>query len=421
MSRPEPPPGAPLSEAERARGRRLAIVSHPFGMVHRMAFSEQLPTLALVALGASEALVGAQRFLVLLTVWLQLPTFALLGRVSKRRVLVLGQSGAVLVGLPLMLFATLADLGSGGLAIAMAGFALSTAGFAVSSTAWFPMLHGFVDPEATGRFFGLLRSGWHLTLIFYFLGACWWLDANPGAFGPLFGAALALGAVRIALVAQLPERSERTGEPLSLRAALRGVRARPGWWPYLAGTVLAGGARGVFITFAIVSMRRHLGFSDADVVLTTVATFAGGLASLYLWGRAVDALGPVPVFLWTAVGMAAAMLGFAGLDADAGAPVAPAVALFFALSVLASGFDVADTRVLFRLAPEETPARLLVPTAVANGALRGVLPLAAGLAVEAAFARGSGPGAVYDVLFVLLAALQLAAYGPLRRFRHGVP
>jgi len=417
MSDVEPSPSAPLTAAERALGRRLAIASHPFGMVHRMAFSEQLPTLALVALGAGEGLVGAQRFFALLTVLLQLPTLALLSRVTKRRVLVAGQVFAVASSLPLAAFGLLAGMGNPGLAIAMTGFALTTAGFTITSTVWFPMLHGYVDPEKTGRFFGLLRSGWHLTLIFYFLGARWWLDAHPGAFGPLFGLAAALGGLRIALVARMPERAERSGVGLSVREAVRLVRTRPGWGHYLAGTVLAGGARGVFIPFAIVMMRRNLGFAEGEVVYTTVATFAGGLVSLYLWGRAVDAWGPFRVFVWTALGVAALILGFTSLDGSGPRVVAWAVVIFFGISLLASGFDVADTRVLFAMTPEETPARLLVPTAVANGLLRGVLPLVAGLALERVISGGADSALAHRALFAGLALLQVAALWPLRRFR----
>ena len=50
-----------LSPDARARGRRLAIASHPLAMTHRYVYTDQLPTLALVALGASEAMVGNSR------------------------------------------------------------------------------------------------------------------------------------------------------------------------------------------------------------------------------------------------------------------------------------------------------------------------------------------------------------------------
>jgi hypothetical protein len=55
-----PAPAVPLDERERARGRVLAIASHPAGNAFRYVFTQQLPTLALVALGASELQVGLQ-------------------------------------------------------------------------------------------------------------------------------------------------------------------------------------------------------------------------------------------------------------------------------------------------------------------------------------------------------------------------
>ena len=53
-----PPAPPPLEPEERARGRRLAITGHPACMTHRMVYTGQLPTLALVSLGASETPTG---------------------------------------------------------------------------------------------------------------------------------------------------------------------------------------------------------------------------------------------------------------------------------------------------------------------------------------------------------------------------
>src|SRR4030095_10209987 len=50
------------------------------------------------------------------------------------------------------------------------------------------------------------------------------------------------------------------------------------------------------------------GLSEAQVLATTVATYAGGLVSLYPWGRVVDAVGPARVFRWNSFGLAAAAL-----------------------------------------------------------------------------------------------------------------
>ena len=60
------------------------------------------------------------------------------------------------------------------------------------------------------------------------------------------------------------------------------------------------------------------------------------------------------------------------------------------------------SRVLFSLTPADTPARLLVPTTVVKACLSGVLPLAAGLAIEWAIGQGLPRADVYAVLFALL-------------------
>jgi Na+/melibiose symporter-like transporter len=407
----------PLSAEERRRGRRLAITSHPAGMTHRMVISDHLPTLALLALGASEGVVGLQRTLVYLGVLIQLPTLRRVGRIDKRRLLVAGQIVAILGTLPLLFFSTLESWGGSlGVGIALSSFAVAAAGFSIGETVWFPLLHGYQEDARTGRFFAILRTGWHFALILYFFGAQRWLASNPGAFGALFGVAFALGCLRVVLISRLPERSERTGETIHVREALRVLGGRE-IRRYLAGVMIAGSTRVVVTTFALVMMRRVIGFSDSRVLYTTVALYAGGLTTLWLWGRVVDAVGPEPVFRWTAVGLAFVFLGFLGVSDDGTASLGLAALLFFALHALSSGFDVADTHVLFDLAPADAPARTLVVARVTDSLVRGLSPLLAGIGLELLFASGLTPLPVYRGLFILCAVAILAAIVPLRTFR----
>jgi len=415
---PAPGPGEALSERERARGRRLAIASHPAGMTHRMVFTEHLPTLALLALGAGEALVGLQRSFVYLGVLLQLPTLRLVGHLPKRRILVAGQMLALAGSAPLMCFGALrVQGGSPALAAALACFAVAAAGFSIAETVWFPMLHGYQEGARIGRFFALLRTGWHVALIAYFLGARWWLAHHPGSFGPLFALGLALGVVRVALISRLPERSERTGAAIRVREAAALLRREPLLRRYLAGIATAGSVRLVVFTFAVVMMRRVIGFSEGQILYTTVAIFSGGLASLWIWGRVVDAVGPEPVFRWTAIGQAALILGLLGVSGPDTGSLVLAVGLFFGLWALGAGFDVADTKVIFGMAPEHAPARTLVVARVSETTVRGAAPLAVGVVLEQVLAAGLDPLSVYRGLFVVAAALELCVILPLRAFR----
>jgi predicted MFS family arabinose efflux permease len=273
-----------------------------------------------------------------------------------------------------------------------------------------------VEPERIGRFFGSLRTGWHLTLIVFFLASHAWLDRHPGDFGPLFGAAWLLGLVRIAWIAALPERSERTGERIRIREAVALAR-QPDMRRYLLGVACAAAARLSTLPFVVVLLRRELGFSEAEVVYTSVATFAGGLASLYAWGRVVDRFGAAPVFRGTALGMAVLVLGLVGLGGEGAATLWAAVAFFFLHSALAAGFGVADTHVLFRLTPPQAPSRALVLAAVAAGSAGGLAPALAGGALDTALGAGGDPLGVYRGFFTAMALLQAAAFLPLRRLR----
>jgi MFS family permease len=161
-------------------------------------------------------------------------------------------------------------------------------------------------------------------------------------------------------------------------------------------------------------MRREMGLSDGDVLFTTVAGFAGGLVSLYLWGRLVDTVGPGPVFRGT--GLAAGIL-IAGLFFVPQSPLlAPMVAIFFALSVLSAGFGVADTHLLFSITPTHAPSRHLVVANVTTHTLSGLAPVAAGFLLEQGLMVVT-PLVAYRVLFLSAASVALLSLVPLRHFR----
>ncbi len=410
----------PLSEQEQLRGRRLAISSHPMGMTFSMVFTQHLPTLALVSLGASETVVGLQSAFMFADL-LKLPTLRAVAWVSKRNILVLGQLAALVVAVPLLLFAWLARLASqgtgGAVYIALASLILVTACIRVSETVWFPLLRGYVEPARIGRFFGTLRSGWHLALIVYYVVARYWLAHHPGEFGPLFLLAWLCGLLRIFVIARLPERSERTGEHIRIREALALLRSSPNLRRYLLGVGWGTAVRMSVVPFVLVMMRREVGFSSGHVLYTTIASFAGGLASLYLWGRVVDRIGPAPVFRISALGMGILTAGLLAVQDAGGATLIGLIGFFFLHTVLASGFGVADTHVLFGLTPPEAPVRTLVIAAVVVSGLAGLAPILAGVTLEWMLGTAESSLVVYHRFFAVAAVCQSLAFLPLRGFR----
>src|SRR5262245_731594 len=220
-----PEVSAPLSDQERARGRRLAIASNVPSMTFWTAFTGQLPTLALVSLGASEVLIGVQSGLLMGLASLQLPALRLISWYPKRALLITGQLIALAFALPLVFFGSLSSLGSGAaIPLVFASLAFTAAGLVLSDLVWFPLLRGYMEPERIGRFFGTIRTTWHAAVIVFFLGGQYWLTRHENGFGLLFGVAWAMGALRIALIARMPERSERGGDRLRARDALALVR-----------------------------------------------------------------------------------------------------------------------------------------------------------------------------------------------------
>jgi MFS family permease len=172
------------------------------------------------------------------------------------------------------------------------------------------------------------------------------------------------------------------------------------------------------VPFVIVMMRREVGFTDGQVLLTTVASFAGGLASLYLWGRAVDRTGAAPIFLWTSLAGAASIAALVFVEDATPLTLAAIVGFFFVFAVLTSGFGVADTHVLFRLAPADAPARTLVIAATVSAVLGSVAPLLVGVGLDLWLeGRESGRLLVYHGFFLGAALVQALAFLPLREFR----
>lgn len=408
---------APLDAAERRRGRHLAVSSHPAGMTFWMVFTEHLPTLLLVSLGASEAQIGLQRAFLPGLQLLQLPTLRTIAWLSKRRILVAGQLFALVAALPLMGLGRFLELdGESARVVALASLAFVAVGLNVGNTVWFPLLRSYVEPGRIGAFFGTLRSGWHLALVLYYAGAHFWLQRNPGSLQPLFVMAGLLGLLRIVLITRLPERSERTGEKIRVREAIEIVRGDARLRRYLVGVGANGALRTSVIPFVIVMMRREIGFSEAQIVLSTLALYAGGLASLYLWGRVTDHLGAAPIFRICSFGLAALLALLCVVDSAGTSDFALLLVFFAGFAIFTSGFGVADTQVLFQLTPPEAPARTLVIAGVITSSLMALAPILAGAALEVLLDRADHNLSVYHAFFGVAALLQVIVFVPLRSF-----
>jgi MFS family permease len=411
-------PAPPLSEEERARGRRLAVASNVLWMTFWNAFAEQLPTLALVSLGASPTLIGVQSGLRLGLASIQLPALRLVSWYPKRSLLISGHLVAQAASFPLVFFAQLAALGPDlGVAVVFASLAFTALGLDIGDLVWFPMLRAYVDPERAGRFFGGLRSTWHAALIVFFLAGHAWLARHENGFGVLFGIAWVLGLLRIFLVWRLPERDERGGERLRARRALALVRDDLRLRRYVIGVVSGYAVRYAALPFVLVMLRRGLGFSNAGAVETTIAYYCGGLASLYLWGAITDRIGPYAVFRTVALGLGALYLGLAFLEPMGAATEWIAIGFFFAHALLMAGYGVADTRLLFELAPSESPTEVLVVTGVIEGVVCGLAPTLAGAALDPLLGRAVEPLAVYHGFFAVAGVLASLAFLPLRVFK----
>ena len=227
---------------------------------------------------------------------------------------------------------------------------------------------------------------------------------------------LAAGVLRLALVARMPERSERTGRPIRVRDALALLRTHPRLRRYLLGVGVQGALWTATLPFVIVMMRRVIGMSDAQVIGATVAAYAGGLVSLYPWGRVVDALGPARVFRWCSLGLAASFAALLLVREPGALRGRRARGLLLrrrgAARRVRRGRHARALRPRARGRagePDRRRDRRDLPAARGRAARRG--PRA-----RRVLAGGVAPLAAYQALFVAAAALQALVFLPLRRF-----
>jgi len=125
-------------------------------------------------------------------------------------------------------------------------------------------------------------------------------------------------------------------------------------------------------------------------------------------------MGAIPVLQATAAGMALSLLLLA-LAPESALVVSWTAPWFFVMSLLLSGFGVADTHLLFELTPPEQPARTLVLGAVSTGLASGIAPLLAGAVLDMVLPANPGSELrVYRVFFAILALLMAAVLLPTR-------
>lgn len=405
-----------LSPAEQRRGRLCAIASHPFSMLYRMATVGTLATQALVTLGASATAVGAHAGLVSFATLIQLPSLRLLSRIEKRRLLLWTQVAGLVTGLPLVAFAWLAELDPGvAVPLALLSLALTTLALTSGSTAFWPLLHGFVPRSATARFFATLRSLWHLTLIGFFLASAWWLKEHPARFGALFAVAWVGGLVRALLLLAFPERPEDHVE--RPRDTFARLRTSPRLRRYLRGVTFDQIGYRALPPFAVLLLRREAGLSEAEVLGLTLSLYTGGLLALLPAGWLSDRFGSRPVLrasCWlratVITGLAAAVLTCEGTTL-----LAVFCALFLGWAFLTSAFGVAEVKVLFELAGDGSPSGVIVTTIVIRSVVAGAVALAIGVGIDAALSAELPSLPLYVGVFLFLAALQAGAALPLAR------
>jgi hypothetical protein len=126
--------------------------------------------------------------------------------------------------------------------------------------------------------------------------------------------------------------------------------------------------------------------------------------------------GAAIVFRASSIGLAILTASLIGIAHAGPNTFLAAITFFFCYSILSVGFGMADTHVLFRLTPVESPARTLVAASVSVGLAAAIVPFVVGLGLERGLEATSDRLLVYHVFFAIAASIQSITWWPTRGF-----
>lgn len=288
-----------LTEAERRRAMRNAILCQCFGLLGQALFTSNIVLLYLLALGIGES--QTLMYLALpnsmLTV-LIVPAAHLADRVGIKRI---GNISVLVltVGILVLGAAGIFSIPADRAICSMAGIILFGAGYAAFVSVWYPLMQPIIPESLRGRFFGLLRVSWQLVslgasgLIAFLLSL--WHDLS--VFQIIIVVTAGLTLFRAVFYRAIPElvtpTNERTGL-LSAMIQMGGAREYVAFGSYIfLLTMFTAVCPSLFALVEKVA----LNLSQSTIVMLANAGMIGAIIGFWLGGVAVDRYGTKHVFL----------------------------------------------------------------------------------------------------------------------------
>jgi len=317
-----------------------------------------------------------------------------------------------LLGATLLCCACTALLGLGGLFTSLAVFVAANFFFQAGGIFYDILLPSVSTPEQWGTVGGLaIGLSYVGTLLAVAVGLTV-LHFNPSGKPLIFRLTAVLFAlfalpcffwVREPRQTPTPASRERRARPWDdVRQMVARARATPDLGRFLVGRVFYSDAATTMLAFMSIYVTKQVGFSETGAQIVLVAGILGGLVGAFLWGPAVDRVGPKRTLnrvlaLWVALFSAVVAIAYLHLPG----------ALFWLVAPLAgvalSGLSVADRPYMLHLTPPRHLGQLYVLYAMVGRFAAVLGPLLWAVIVDA---LGWGrPAAIVSLLVMVVISL----------------
>lgn len=423
-----------LTREQQERGMRNVIIAAVTGTLFFQALLNGGPLILYARrLGAGDVIIGLLTAVIQICVILQVPLAREVEARGKKRMLVPGIVLSVVFALPMVFLRYLPETPGLRPAVLLAAVGLLAVMRQPVLVSWMPLLSDVVPDDERGRFFGRMRTVWHLAALSLALviAAAFGERSDWWQFQALFSVGILAYLVRLPFVRRIPElaphpRTEGRSRLSFYRQALRDRS----FMIFLAMLGIAGFMNVMMGPFTITYMEDILVYRhDLIVFAATALPILGGILTLMLWGHLADRIGNHAIFAVTLIGTAVTRLVWPFVAPDSTVSVIAVCLSLFFRGLLLAGFGIAATRYLYNALPADNKSGYVSTYTMAAGVATGLGPLLGGLLLAALPMRPiaslgldryqilfgfTGLGALLPLLF--LARLKKPDEAPAREF-----
>lgn len=428
-------PEAPydLTPEEKERGMHYGLYAATYGIIYYFAFNDNLLTLFVKRLGASNTQLGTLLSVMNLFAIAQVFVAGMVEKRGKKIFITRSWHVINVLSLGFMALPLLAESPHYGPQYAVRGLMALIVPLAlmwqVAAVGWAPLLYDVVPGEVQGRYYAKMRTVWQIASVLFLLAINVFIAGQEHVpywrYQVIFAVGIIASFARIWTTQRMPELSPvKHAEEPSLLRMLRMPLGDRTFRRYLLFTVLLAVALAISDRYAVVFLKSEaLKYTDSRALFaSTTMFFVGSAGSMFVWGPLADRVGARPLLIINLLGMGMArFLWFFALT-PAGPFVIPA--MFLMLGVFSAGFNLANTKYLFTICPRNFGKTTYVMVAAVASTLVGSGVIFLGGRMIDGLAGYHGLLIRYGVdeyrlLFVASGVMALAAAVILRRFKEG--